>query len=111
MVPVFDAENNVVEAYGRKVLGKRLRKGTPQHLYLPGEHRGVCNTAGLVSCKSIILCEALIDAMTFWVHGFTNVTASYGTQGFTDDHLTLFKRLKVDRVYIACPGSVPVRQN
>ena len=101
VVPVFDAENNVVEAYGRKVLGKRLRKGTPQHLYLPGEHRGVWNAAGLVGQKNIILCEALIDAMTFWVHGFTNVTASYGTQGFTDDHLQLFKQIKVDQVYIA----------
>jgi len=24
----------------------------------------------------VILCEALIDAMTFWVHGFRHVTAS-----------------------------------
>ena len=101
VVPVFDAQNNVVEVYGRKLLGNRLRKGTPQHLYLPGGHRGVWNAAGLVGCKSIVLCEALIDAMTFWVHGFRNVTASYGTQGFTTDHLALFKQLKVDQVYIA----------
>ncbi len=49
----------------------------------------------------MILCESLIDAMTFWVQGFTNVTASYGTQGFTDDHLTLFKNAGVKRVLIA----------
>jgi DNA primase len=31
----------------------------------------------------IILCEALIDALTFWCAGYRNVTASYGIEGFT----------------------------
>ena len=42
--------------------------------------------------KEIILCEALIDALTFWCAGFRNVTASYGVEGFTDDHLAAFRR-------------------
>ena len=45
----------------------------------------------LKASDEIILCEALIDAMTFWVHGFRNVTASYGTGGFTDEHLAAFQ--------------------
>ena len=100
VVPVFDDGGDVVEMYGRKVLDN-LRKGTPKHLYLPGAHAGVWNADGLVDQKEVILCEALMDAMTFWCAGYRNVTASYGTQGFTDDHLALFKRLQIQRVLIA----------
>ncbi len=49
----------------------------------------------------IILCESIIDALTFWVAGFRKVTASYGTSGFTDDHLTAFKKHAIKRVLIA----------
>ena len=62
------------------------------HLYLPGPHRGVWNEAALAAAKEIILCEALIDALTFWCAGYRNVTASYGVEGFTADHLAAFKR-------------------
>ncbi|CAK0764826.1 hypothetical protein CCP4SC76_4220002 [Gammaproteobacteria bacterium] len=39
----------------------------------------------LSSNPEVILCESLIDAMSFWCAGYRNVTASYGTQGFTED--------------------------
>ena len=104
VVPVFEVVDGVsvrvTEIYGRKLLDN-LRAGTPKHLYLPGPHAGVWNEAALVSSAEVILCEALIDAMTFWCAGFRNVTASYGTQGFTDDHLEAFKRHGVQRVLIA----------
>lgn len=100
VVPVFNNEGNVVEAYARKTIEK-LRKGTPKHLYLPGPHAGVWNREGLENQQEVILCEALIDAMTFWVHGYKNVTASYGTQGFTDEHLRYFKTCNIQRVLIA----------
>ena len=66
--------------------------GTPLHLYLPGPHRGVWNVRRAAASKEIILCEALIDALTFWCAGYRNVTAAYGVEGFTDDHLAAFKR-------------------
>ena len=77
IMPVFDERSHVVEVYGRKRRDD-LRPGTPKHLYLPGPHRGVWNEAALQASSEIILCEALIDALTFWVAGFRNVTASYG---------------------------------
>src|SRR3546814_17252347 len=49
----------------------------------------------------VILTEALIDAMTFWCAGYRNVTAAYGTGGFTDDHLAAFRDAGVERVLIA----------
>lgn len=101
VVPIFDGRGNVCELYGRKILGSKLRKGTAQHLYLPGPHAGVWNAEGLEGREEVILCEALIDAMTFWVNGCRNVTASYGTSGFTENHLALFKQLHIKRVLIA----------
>jgi len=100
VVPVFDRDGQVVEAYGRKLLDN-LRKGTPKHLYLPGPHAGVWNAEGVAGQEEVILCEALIDAMTFWAAGYRYVTASYGTGGFTDDHLKLLWVSGVKRVLIA----------
>ena len=49
----------------------------------------------------MILCESIIDALSFWVNGFRNVTASYGISGFTDEMLERFIEKQVRRVYIA----------
>ena len=83
--------------YGRKITAK-LTPGTPLHLYLPGPHRGVWNEEALEASKEIILCEALIDALTFWCAGYRNVTASYGVNGFTDDHRAAFQKHGMKRV-------------
>ena len=100
VIPVLDAEGRIVEVYGRKIVHHQAR-GLPSHLYLPGPHRGVFNLSALRVSKEIILCEALIDALTFWVAGFRNVTAAYGVNGFTADHLEAFKAYGTERVLIA----------
>ena len=100
VVPVLNLDGDVVQMYGRKIT-PNLRDGTPDHLYLRGEHRGVWNEEALIASKDIILCEALIDAMTFWVAGYRQVTASYGVNGFTQDHRAAFERHGTERVYIA----------
>jgi DNA primase len=108
VIPVFDEAGHVVEVYGRK-LRDDLRQGTPKHLYLPAREgmngdkrqRGVFNIAALQASKEIILCEALIDALTFWCAGWRNVTAAYGIEGFTDEHVQAFKRHGTQRVLIA----------
>jgi DNA primase len=104
VVPIVDQAGDVSEVYGRKIRDN-LRKGTAKHLYLAeacrAGSRGVFNAAALGVHKEVILCEALIDALTFWCAGFRNVTASYGTEGFTDDHLAAFKSHGTLRVLIA----------
>jgi DNA primase len=100
VIPVIGPSGEITEVYGRKI-NDNLREGTPLHLYLPGPHRGVWNESALTEHKEIILCEALIDAMTFWCAGFRNVTAAYGIEGFTADHLAAFKRYGAERVLIA----------
>ncbi len=101
VIPVLSPENVITEVYGRKIQGNKLRKGTPQHLYLPGTHAGVFNETALQASDEIIICESLIDALSFWVAGYRHVTASYGTSGFTEDHLIAFKKYSIKRVLIA----------
>jgi DNA primase catalytic core len=113
VIPVFNEAGQVVEVYGRK-LRDDLRPGTPKHLYLPGPHAGVFNLGGVVEAgqrepgqREVILCEALIDALTFWVHEFTNVTSAFGIEGFTDDILQALKASGIERVLIAYDRDEP----
>jgi DNA primase catalytic core len=100
VVPIRDEDGRVVNLYGRKIRDD-LRKGTAYHLYLPGPHRGVFNLDGFKGSAEVILCEALIDALTVYAAGFHHVTSAYGAGGFTDDILQAFVRHGVRRVLIA----------
>lgn len=100
VIPVIDEQGNITEVYGRK-LNENLRKGTPKHCYLPGPHEGIFNIEALKASHEIILCESLIDALTFWNAGYRNMTCSYGIEGFTDHHLAAFKQYEIQRILIA----------
>ena len=97
--PIKNDKGQVTEIYGRKI-NDHLRPGTAYHLYLPGPHVGIFNRECLAS-PDIILCEAVIDALTFWVNGFKNVTCIYGTEGFTDELLQALRDHKTRRVHLA----------
>jgi DNA primase len=104
IVPLFGPADGtarpVVGAYGRKV-NQNLRPGTPKHLYLPGPHRGVFNRDGIDRQQEVILCEALIDALTFWNAGYRNVTSCYGVNGLTNELLAALKQCGAQRILIA----------
>jgi DNA primase catalytic core len=100
VIPILSPEGEVRQMYGRKIT-RGLREGTPDHLYLPGPRRGVWNEEALIASKEIILCEALIDALTFWCAGFRHVTTSYGVNGFTEDLKAAFKKYSTRKIYIA----------
>jgi len=107
VVPLYSVGNaadgaarHVVGAYGRKLLDN-LRPGTPKHLYLPGPHRGVLNAEGLGGQREVILCEALLDALTFWVAGYRNVTSCYGVNGLADELVATIAACGAERVLIA----------
>jgi DNA primase len=111
VIPLFaaadgDASRHVVGAYGRKV-NQHLRPGTPKHLYLHGPHRGVFNREGIERQSEVILCEALIDALTFWNAGYRNVTSCYGVNGMTDELLAALKSSGAQRVLIAFDRDEP----
>ncbi|MCY2990821.1 MAG: toprim domain-containing protein [Planctomycetota bacterium] len=103
--PVFAAQGNVCEIYGRKI-NDNLRNDTQYRLYMDAgcrgtETRGVWNHDQGATCKEILLCESIINALTFWCAGYRHVTASYGLDGFTDEHRAALERWGVRRVLIA----------
>ena len=93
VIPFQDEAGTVVSLYGR-----RVQRGDLKHLYQPGPHRGLFNRQCLTQ-PEIILCEAVFDALTFYVNGFENVTCLFGTESFTDELWEAVK--KVQRVRIA----------
>jgi DNA primase len=99
-IPIIDRDGEVVGMYGRKIRDD-LRAGTAYHLYLPGPHRGIWNPQALAESKEIILCEALIDALTFWCGGLRNVTSAYGVNGLTEEMFEAMKACGTSRIYIA----------
>jgi DNA primase len=100
VIPILNLSGELVQMYGRKI-NDNLRAGTDYHLYLPGGMRGVWNEQALIASKEIIVCEALIDALTFWCAGYRNVTAIYGVNNFTDELRTAFQQHGTKRIYLA----------
>ena len=100
VVPVTDPGGHRHRALRPQDPRSSLRTGTPDHLYLPGPHRGVWNEEGLAGGE-VILCESLIDALSSTAPASTTSPPSYGTSGFTADHTDAFERQRVSRVLIA----------
>lgn len=94
--PIF-ADGVLVGVYGRAI----STTAKVPHLYLKGPHRGVFNATGVFDAEDVILAESPLDALSVMTLGFTNVTTSYGTSGFTADLRALFLRSGTKRVYCA----------
>jgi DNA primase len=100
VVPIRDDAGRIVNLYGRKIRDN-LRKGTPDHLYLPGPRRGVLNLGAFAASEEMILAEAAIDALTFWCAGYRNVTCAWGAGGLTDDIVAALTDHGIRRVLVA----------
>lgn len=98
--PLMSLSGAVVGMYGRRI-DATPRADVPRHLYLSGPHRGLLNPEGLEGTKDLVLCEAPIDAATFFRWGFRNVTTAYGTEGFTDEILGAITSRDIERVFLA----------
>jgi len=96
-----EQSGRIMQIYGRRLNSRHMTADMPRHLYLPQPLGGVWNEAALIADKDIILCEALIDAMTFWCAGYRNVIAAYGVNGFTFDHWQALRHHGTKRVWIA----------
>jgi hypothetical protein len=99
VAPFFDEAGEVRSLYGRRIEA-HLTATTPKHLYTAGPHEGLLNRAAFES-EDVILCEAPLDAATFYRWSFRNVTTSYGVEGFTDELLSAFVSHGVKRCFIA----------
>lgn len=102
-----DGTGRIVNLYGRKTLGTRLRRGTVLDVFLTDQQHGVWNIQAFTAAEEIILCASLFDALTFWNHGYRNVTCTFGPDALTDDHLTAFQEFKIRRVLMIHEGIAP----
>ena len=96
--PVLLSESKVGEIYGRRFTRAPENQ---RHWYLSGPHVGVWNAEAFQASKEIILCESVIDALTFWIAGFRNVTYAYGNQGFTEELYQAFIKSGIETCWIA----------
>jgi DNA primase catalytic core len=104
-VPLYDIHGTPRQIYGRRIeanISKELR-----HLYLARPLAGIFNPDALKS-PEIILCESIIDAMTFVRHGseaglavMEAATCTFGTANFTDEIFEAIKSAGVESVRLA----------
>ena len=101
--PLYDLTGNPCGLYGRRI--EHMDNGeSPPHLYLPGPRRGLFNRQAARAHKEIILTEAILDSLTLISAGIHNTIPCYGTNGFTADHLALFRQHRPEVVTIAFDG-------
>ncbi len=83
--------------------GRRIAVDTqPAHLYLKGPHRNLVNReAAKVYRDSLVLTEAVLDALALAEAGVLNAIPCYGVGGFTFDHERLLSEERVSEVVIA----------
>lgn len=102
IVPTVDLTGNVTGIYGRKTRDDLNKNhASPKHLYRTGPDDDVFNEAALASSKEIVLCEARLDALSFWRWGFKNVTSTRGAGHLSDALLNAFLRHGTEKVLIA----------
>jgi DNA primase catalytic core len=95
--PVIAENGEIGTVYGRAIDdgGKHDR-----HLFLPGPQRGVWNPAALRS-PEVIITEGIIDALTWWQHGFRHVTTAYSAKALPEELLAAIIAAKVGRVFLS----------
>lgn len=96
--PLYDAHNNPVGMYGRRVWGMGE---TAFHLYLPGERKGIFNRQGAKSSSVVHLTESILDSLSLINNGTRNTIPCYGTNGLTDEIIQHLKQNQISRVYIS----------
>jgi len=100
VVPILDIDGKLIDLFGQK-LNLSLRKGTPLELNLNTDVMGIWNLSVITCHDELIVCANIIDAMTFWRHGYLNVVGLYLRSQLTLAEINLFKEHSVKRLLIA----------
>ena len=75
-------------------------------MHLTSERHGVWNVQAMTASPEMVLCPSVFDALTFWSHGYRNVSCTFGHDALTPDHLAAFTEFKVMRVLVVDLGVV-----
>lgn len=93
-VPIRDAEGDILQLYGRSISSKN------KHRYLPVAHSTLFHPDALNNSK-VILCESILDALTFHSHGIENAIAVYSAGGLKPEFVRQLADSSVRKVMIA----------
>lgn len=97
-IPIRNVKGDIVQLYGRRIDPNAPKAN--RHLYLARPLGGVFN-AGALKSREVILCESVLDALTFYRHGMEAVTCTYGTENFTDELFGALIAAKVESIRFA----------
>jgi DNA primase len=101
-IPITNLQGETTQIYGRRIA--RCAK-SDRHLYLAKKQDGIFNAEILKpdpkAAKEIILCESILDALTFYHAGMENVTCTYGTSNLSTELLEAIKAAKIETVKLA----------
>ena len=111
-IPITNIAGETVQIYGRRI-GK-VNSKSDRHLYLAKKQEGIFNAEifrpghiandrqGVQALpREIILCESILDALTFYHHGMENVTCTYGTSNFSQELIEAIKSAKIESIKLA----------
>lgn len=96
--PLVDQNGSVVNLYGRASGSSAQAK----HRFLAGPQNGLFYPPK--GASSVILTEGIIDALTLYEAGYTNVLPIYGVNGLTQDHLTFIKQERIMQLTLCLDG-------
>ena len=98
--PITNQLGRIVGCYGRRVIKEsKPRKIYHRHWY--SDEIGFFNCLTLEDNQQLIYCKNPIDALSWWVNGFTNVISTLGHSDFTKQHAALLRQASIDTVFLA----------
>ncbi len=97
-IPIENLKKEPVQIYGRRI-EKKIPK-EKRHLYLAKPIAGIFNQEAFKS-REIILCESILDALTFYRHGMEAVTCTYGVKHLTKELFEAINEAKIESVCLA----------
>lgn len=100
--PLYDSNNNPVGMYGRFVQEEEIvEHDLVNHLYLPGERKGIFNRQGAVTGPVVHLTESILDSLSLINAGIKNTIPCYGTNGLTPEIIDHLKLNTISTAYIS----------
>ena len=106
VVPLFHPDDGLVGLYGRRIDPEARNR----HLYLPGPQRGVLNWQALQTAPAVYLTEGILDALSLWVAGVSDVSCVFSAQGMPADVDDLLRRYTVREVKLCLDSDGPGRE-
>ncbi|MBU2510412.1 hypothetical protein KJ966_03705 [bacterium] len=92
-VPIVSGQGETIEIYGKRAKDVWLDEG----------RFGFFNLEALES-KELILCSSVMDALSFWIHGFENTLVSFPVSEISDGFKNLLVRYQIQVITFADPN-------